>query len=78
MESDTPETDKAAYEATTRTVGKCIVPLAKAQQLECERNEAIAQRDALKNALIEMRYGHTDKAESMAMAALQSLEKNVK
>ena len=36
--------------------------------------ELIAQRDALKEALIEMRYGHTDKAESMAIAALASLE----
>jgi len=28
--------DKAAYEATTRTVGKWIVPLAKAQHIERE------------------------------------------
>jgi hypothetical protein len=34
--SDTPRMDKAAYEATTRTVGKWIVPLAKAQHIERE------------------------------------------
>jgi len=32
--------DKAAYEATTRTVGKMIVPLAKARKMERERNQA--------------------------------------
>ena len=30
--------DNAAYEATTRTVGKWIVPLAKAQHIEKELN----------------------------------------
>ena len=95
MESETPEVDKAAYEATTRTVGKWIVPLAKAQSLERQRNfansradqaelrmirakrerdKAWAAVDMLVSALTEMRYSHTDKAESMAMAALQSLE----
>jgi hypothetical protein len=34
--SSTPEMDAAAYEATTRTVGKWIVPLAKAQHIERE------------------------------------------
>lgn len=34
----TPETDNAAYEATTRTVGKWIVPLTKARKIEIERN----------------------------------------
>lgn len=40
----------------------------KLQQLEC-------QRDALAEALIEMQYGHTDKAERMAVAALNYLKK---
>lgn len=46
---------------------------------ECQRPvcKLRRERDALKEALIEMRYGHTHKAESMAIAALQSLE-NVK
>lgn len=39
-ETPTPEADAAAYEATTRTVGKWIVPLAKARKLERERDEA--------------------------------------
>lgn len=37
--SSTPETDAAAYEATTRTVGKWIVPLTKARKMERERDE---------------------------------------
>jgi hypothetical protein len=37
--SSTPEMDSAAYEATTRTVGKRIVPLAKARKMERERDE---------------------------------------
>jgi len=37
--SDTPETDRASYEATPRTVGKWIVPLAKAKKLERERDK---------------------------------------
>ena len=40
-----------------------------------ERNEARGQRDALAEALMEMRYGHTDKAEKMAIAALNHLIK---
>ena len=40
-----------------------------------ERNEARGQRDALAEALIEMRYGHTDKAEEMAVKALNYLAK---
>ena len=36
----TPETDNSAYEATTRTVGKWIVPIAKAQKIERERDLA--------------------------------------
>jgi len=40
-----------------------------------ERNEARKQRDALAEALIEMRYGHTDKAEGMAIEALNYLAK---
>ena len=39
----TPEMDSAAYEATTRTVGKWIVPLANARELERQRNIAIAE-----------------------------------
>jgi hypothetical protein len=35
----TPEMDAAAYEATTRTVGKRIVPLAKARKMERDRDE---------------------------------------
>jgi hypothetical protein len=35
--------DSAAYEATTRTVGKWIVPLANARELERQRNIAIAE-----------------------------------
>lgn len=30
--------DAAGYEATTRTVGKYIVPLAKARRMEADRN----------------------------------------
>jgi len=40
-----------------------------------ERNEARKQRDALAEALREMRYGHTDKAEKMAIEALNYLTK---
>lgn len=40
-----------------------------------ERNEAREQRDALAEALREMRYGHTDKAEKMAIEALNYLTK---
>jgi hypothetical protein len=40
-----------------------------------ERNEARGQRDLLAEALQEMRYGHTDKAEKMAVAALSYLTK---
>lgn len=40
-----------------------------------ERNEARDQRDALAEALREMRYGHTDKAEGMAIEALNHLIK---
>lgn len=40
-----------------------------------ERNEARGQRDELAEALIEMRYGHTDKAEKMAVKALNCLTK---
>ena len=35
----TPETDAAAYEATPRTVGKWIVPLAKARKMERKCDE---------------------------------------
>jgi len=34
----TPEMDAAAYEATTRTVGKWIVPIAKARKMEADRD----------------------------------------
>ena len=40
-----------------------------------ERNEARGQRDALAEALQEMRYGYTDKAEEMAIEALNYLTK---
>jgi len=40
-----------------------------------ERNEARKQRDALAEALQEMRYGHADKAEKMAIEALSYLTK---
>ena len=40
-----------------------------------QRNEAREQRDALAEALVEMRYGHTDKAEKMAIEALNYLTK---
>jgi len=40
-----------------------------------ERNEARKQRDALAEALREIRYGHTDKAEKMAIEALNYLTK---
>ena len=40
-----------------------------------ERNEARGQRDALAEALREMRYEHTDKAEKMAIEALKYLSK---
>ena len=40
-----------------------------------ERNEVRKQRDALAEALREMRYGHTDKAEEMAVKALNYLAK---
>lgn len=36
-------------------------------------SEMGSQRDALAEALREMRYGHTDKAERMAVAALEYL-----
>ncbi len=34
----TPETDASAYEATTRTVGKWIVPISKARKIERDRS----------------------------------------
>ena len=40
-----------------------------------ERNETRGQRDALAEALQEMQYGHTDKAEKMAIEALNYLNK---
>lgn len=50
--------DKAAYEATTRTVGKWIVPLGKAQYIERELNSVRAelekQRDAALASLAEL------------------------
>ena len=49
--------------------------LAFAGKMEMERNEATKQRDALAETLIEMRYGHTDKAEKMAVEALNYLTK---
>lgn len=42
-ETQTPEADKAAYEATARTIGKYIVPLDKARKMERERDEARAE-----------------------------------
>ena len=36
-----------------------------------ERNEARKQRDALAEALQEMRYGHTDKADKMTIESLK-------
>ena len=50
---NTPETDKAAHEARTQTIGKWIVPIAKARKLETERNEARKQRDEL---MTELQY----------------------
>jgi hypothetical protein len=43
-------------------------------QIETDLIETTVQRDRLAEALEEMRYGHTDKAESMAIAALAYLE----
>ena len=51
--SDTPETNKAAYEATTRTVGKWIVPIAKAQKIERERDLAKDHLTALLAFVLE-------------------------
>ena len=47
----TPETDKAAYEATTRTVGKWIVPLAKARGIELSGREKELRLSALGEAV---------------------------
>jgi hypothetical protein len=48
--TSTPEMDAAAYEATTRTVGKWIVPLAKARQLERELDKARTAARKLRDA----------------------------
>ena len=59
--TETPLTDKAVYEATNRTVGKWIVPLAKSQyiekklhQLERELAERTKQRDEARDACSEL------------------------
>lgn len=44
--------DKAAYEATTRTVGKWIVPLAKAQHIERELVKISEKAEHLAIALV--------------------------
>jgi len=87
METDTPETDEQIR--NWREAGYTTALLDDfARKLELERDDAIAeatnavndiiavrhQRDQLAEALMEMRYGHTDKAESMAIAALAYLE----
>jgi hypothetical protein len=40
-------------------------------KVRAERDKAIKQRDALAEALQEMRYGHTDKAEKMTIESLK-------
>jgi len=56
--TSTPEMDAAAYEATTRTVGKWIVPLAKAREMERQRNIAIAELRRIQNTY-EHKYAPT-------------------
>ena len=50
----TPEADAAAYEATPRTVGKWIVPLAKARKMERKCDEYKAQRDEARATCSEL------------------------
>ena len=70
METDTPDTDAKMFMSWKWDTRKMdyvphgvVVPAEYARKLERER-------DKLKEALIEMRYSHTDKAERMAMEAL--------
>jgi hypothetical protein len=65
-DSDTPETDAITGGADVWNAFEEEI-IALAHKLE-------RQRDELAEALREMRYGHTDKAERMAVAALSFLE----
>ena len=53
--NETPLTDKAAYEATNRTVGKWIVPLAKAQYIEKKLHQLERELAAMKKQRDEAR-----------------------
>jgi hypothetical protein len=74
-ESLMPERDVLWAKHDGLTPALAAEMLAFAGKMEMERNEATKQRDALAEALIEMRYGHTDKAEGMAIEALNYLAK---
>jgi hypothetical protein len=74
-ESLMPERDVLWAKHDGLTPALAAEMLAFAGKMEMERNEATKQRDALAEALIEMRYGHTDKAEGMAIEALNYLTK---
>ena len=65
-DSDTPDTDAVTGSANVWNAFEEEI-IALARKLE-------RQRDELAEALQEMRYGHTDKAERMAVAALSFLE----
>jgi hypothetical protein len=88
-ETDNHEAERDQMQ--TRASSDYFITLELCRKLERERDEAIAdaanavndiiavryQRDQLAAALEEMRYGHTDKAESMAIAALSYMENSV-
>ena len=72
-QTDTPRTDH--IESALGTASQQCHPTIwmHARQLERELASVTKQRDALAEALREMQYGHTDKAERMANEALATL-----
>ena len=62
QETDTPRSAKCAYQARQQTIGKWIVPYAKAQELEIELNAAkevakyyadLARENGIKAGIVE-------------------------
>lgn len=69
--------DKAAYEATAKTVGKWIVPLAKAQHIERELVKATEKATNLAIALREVMAfgGELDAGWELDPAAMELFER---
>lgn len=91
MESDTPETDAVSdywlepgmsgeYEIVKAEFARSLerrmnAEAGAAEHANQQLNEIVRERDKLREALIEMRYSHTDKAERMAVEALGENDK---